>query len=335
MTVPEDANAQPAEAQKPDTDEMPAHADPVMINQQEPALSALPLSDPPVPALPKVVDDELSQWVEQSTARQQLKLERSSRVKEVRRRPLHHLIISSENLRELVEIIEEQRNTLDPAKTTAPKYAIDTMDGASYESSSAAIFAPSQIVDTHQIQHVHIDWFSSDDMTIAGWIRIDIRQGDYSGSDIRIESYDRTWVNGVMGRFENMIAHWERQSRWPRWFAWPIALILAYGFGRLALSLLVFVITGSWSLPTPRQQIDQRSLSFITFLGAMLFGIFPAAFFLYQFYDLWPSIEFRTGREHEQKYRRRRVWLWGFVVVFIVPILSTLAYDLIRWLIGL
>lgn len=255
-----------------------------------------------------------------------------SQVREKRTFHFAHVIVTADAIRELAEILVKQ--TL-PIKSSNVYFSVEVeaFDGTKYESASIEMFSKGGILDTKQVKTVQMS-FAEFSQNVS--IRVDVSDTADGWGENRIEvgAADSTWVNGVMRHFEHAVDGWEKQPTWPLRNALLLVFLFSLCIGRfiefLVLSgfrLLQVTLTG---IPGPSSPFALAGELVIVFALGTPFAM-PL---VKEFVGLWPSVEFRTGREFARKAGRRRMRIWLILGSVIIPFLVTVIGNLVTRLIN-
>ncbi len=258
-------------------------------------------------------------------------------VSETRSLSLSNVVVTLDNIREIVKIMNESFAQVKVLSYPKRSFSVKAYDGSKYTSESGAIFGQGGILDTKQIKDIDIS-FHDYSSPQSPSIKVDILHGETSSyglnNQISVSGNDSTWVNGVMKRFENAIADWEKQPSWPRQVRWPLALLFAYGIGRslfLMILPVLYYIRDTFPPSSPSPNPSPSPFTFI--MGQTLFTLvaaIPAAMLTEKFTDLWPDVELRMGREYAQVTRKRRNLVWLIMSFAVLPVLASILYDVLK-----
>jgi len=231
--------------------------------------------------------------------------------------------------------------------TALPSHEIDTprlsffakcSDGSSFQSSDVALFSNDSVVARKRVESISMilsNYRTESKIEIAlqhtednrGWYR------NYAS----VEGTDSKWVNGNIKAIEEIIESFAPQDPVVLRHKWLVHTVLALGIGRL-YNYLTYPLVGFFAPSAPHWVVASglffrgHPVAFYTlmYLSYYIAGFFPALYFFNKFQALWPSVEFQIGPEHSLIEKRRRLWLLNFFLVGVAPLLTSLAYDLLK-----
>jgi hypothetical protein len=154
-------------------------------------------------------------------------------------------------------------------------------------------------------------------------INIWLREGRFASSSLEVGGDDQQWVRGTFFTLEDVIKSVKHQDntfiRNP-FFQWFTVSLTAF--------LLIEVMTHTF--------ISQSVTGTGIFTSILLVIIYCAvAYWLFwQMESAWPRVEFAFGPDHRRAELRRRKWLAFLSMLIILPLLTSLIYDLIKSLIA-
>jgi hypothetical protein len=145
-------------------------------------------------------------------------------------------------------------------------------------------------------------------------------------------------VNGNIKAIEEIIESFAPQYPFVLRHKWLVQSVLALGIGRAYDFLIDFIPPRPG--PPPHWvaglhlYLHAHPLVYygVPYLFYYAGGYFPALFFYEKLLSLWPSVELQIGPEHSLIEKRRRRWLFSFLVVGVVPLVTSLIYDVMKLL---
>jgi len=256
-------------------------------------------------------------------------------VREKRRFTFGDIIVRPEDVRTLAKIVVEASNSQQQAESrTILSFIIQVEGGGMFESDSPELFGEDGHLDSKQVYRVGIELV---DYKTGARIQVSLRQGGpaaYSNY-VDVTGKDSMWVNGTTTKLEEAILGFEKQTTWPRKWEPLLVIVGALGIGRAWVVFQLFLEKHVFHvLPlTPRPHWTDVLEPFIPLIQwALIFlsGLLPSIYLTHKLLELWPSVEFRMGREWNQLTRRRKARLWAFFSIAVLPLLLSLLYDLLK-----
>jgi hypothetical protein len=247
-----------------------------------------------------------------------------------------NVVVTPEAVRALVKIIDEAKKGLPKPKEYSYvrfSYEVTASDGSRYSSETPELF---KLLDTKQIERVAIQlWDSGND---AG-IDVDLFQGNFASSSvlnrIRVMGTDSTWVSGTSDKLRVAVSEFRKQDAWPRAYQEWLLIISALIFGRIAFRIGSYVFTHIIRIVVtiPFLEIvpgNEWLLMLLRWLWIFLLGIPFALPLVTYLTELWPSVEFRMGYDWQQLLGERKKRLVWFCTAVILPLLVSVAYDVLK-----
>ena len=246
------------------------------------------------------------------------------------------------NVRALATCVERASETA-PSEAEASPYAVtfgysaSCDDGSDYQSLSVEIFDDDSVLARKKVQAISMEF---DDNRSHSRVHIALWHGREYG-DVRVRGPDSNWVNGTMRDIEETIGSAAPQDPFisRHWFLCQMGLGLGVG-----LAILWVARAAALLAPAPPPSPERWNYSLYLFLSAhpsarflvlygisQLAGIPPARLILRYVLRLWPSIELQIGPNHLLVEKRRRAGLTMVIVLAVVPILTAVVYDLLKF----
>jgi hypothetical protein len=255
-------------------------------------------------------------------------------VKETKSFDFSNVIVKPEDVRTLanivVEVAEGQKSS---NSRMSIEFSVAARGGQTFESTSVELFGKDGPLESKQVFSVGIDMW---DFGTGARIRVILRHGNWESSHIEVVGFKSTWVNGAAHRLEVVVSEFEKQATWPRRFKPLFVIVGAFGIGHLWDIIQTFVefhiihiqplaSPPSWLVPVqPFFPVIDWGLQFSM-------GFFPSLYLTNKLLSLWPSAEFRMGREWHQLARERRNRLWLFITIVVAPLVLSFLYDLLKY----
>lgn len=218
------------------------------------------------------------------------------------------------------------------------EFRISCTDGTSYESESIELFDDGGILDLKKINTLEITFHN---YMLDSYINISVvRGGGYSDALI-INGKDQNWVNGVFTRLKEIIDSLKPQDNFLIRHKTALLHITALGIGIFIYFILWLILyrhiepikNPSETVKTIRSFFQTypffvRSLYWFLYWGM---GIPWAPHIRTWLLNLWPNIEFDFGPEHLKVEKLRRIRIAMVFSIAIIPIILSIAYDLVKW----
>jgi len=161
--------------------------------------------------------------------------------------------------------------------------------------------------------------------------------GDYRNY-VKVSGLDSTWVNGTLKTIEEIIMGFKPQYRFLAEHKGAIEFVFALSIGSMYFYLMDLIPIAPIEGERPEWAIKLASalkgfellFYFLKYIFAYLVGIWPAFYLMAKLEKLWPSIEFQIGPEHTFIEKQRRAWIAAALLVGVVPLLTSVAYDILK-----
>ena len=246
-------------------------------------------------------------------------------------------IVTLSDVRKLAGIINEEYANLNTQEKDARiHFSASCSDGSRFSSRDIALFNDDSVLGTKRVLAINIIFSSYD---IGADVDIDLAHEDryFSYSNrIKVSGNDSNWVNGTLKRLEDAVESFTPQNTFLVRYRYIVNIILALGIG-LAYFWAVSLFPSEPSENPPEwakrlgEVFDKAPLLlyFMKYLLACGMGWFPGLMLLDKLQSFWPAVEIQIGPEHTLIEKQRRVWiLWAFLIG-IVPLLTSLIYDVL------
>jgi hypothetical protein len=256
--------------------------------------------------------------------------------KETRRFAFGDIIVRPEDVRTLAKIAVEVSGSQQQAETRPNlSFIIHAERGRTFESDSPELFDEDGHLDSKQVYAVGIEL---SDYKTGARVRVYLQDSESAGAYsnyVEVSGKDSMWVEASTTKLKEAILGFEKQPTWPRKWEPLFVIVGALGIGRAWDVVVYFSETYVFHiLPlTPRPHWVEVLKPFAPLIQwglIFLMGLFPSIYLTKKLLELWPSVEFRMGREWNQLVKKRKERLWGFFVIAIVPLLLSLLYDLLK-----
>lgn len=266
-------------------------------------------------------------------------------MKQTRRYSIEKKVFTLEDLRRISTIFERQGQLAKKSDHHhGLTYNLHFADNTSFEADSAAILEDGSIVDTKRPVKVE---FSFHNYSLDRSLAFSLTHGisDY-GNGIVVRGPELDWVNDNFTRLKDAIDAAKPQECWlANRPAIPMNLF-AVGIGSLGMLLIdIFISLIMPDVPltvSPETHAKMQALrgfilshrAWFYFLGwfwrwfvGYAWGAIPLTNW---FLRAWPNIELDFGADHLKQEKSRRKRILAVLSLVIVPILVTLAVDLIK-----
>lgn len=228
--------------------------------------------------------------------------------RETRKLNLSFVTIGSAELKRLASLLADEARQ---AKSEPAKYRIEWKNGSTFESNDPNTFDDATILGG-ELESVSMAWGRYSDKSIDIYIaKAEGLMALASMSHIEVGGKDSTWVNGVMGRLQQITQ--QCKNSYAPIHKWPFLLGLAVLCGGAVWSLLSLILRAFG--------VDATAV----ISGVSAGGAFYGAWGLGHYIRLaFPNIELRgTGPSRAE---RRRKILYFIAVAIVIPILLNLIF---------
>ena len=208
---------------------------------------------------------------------------------------------------------------------------LEDINGAKFKSESFDIF-DSDILDTKQIKFVGL-YLSDHNHDLH--IYIEINHSDrYYTNRIQIEGTDSVWVNGLMKKIDENIDSWKNQFVFIKKNVGIsfIIMLLVINFSTFYIfeyfvSLIPLVEDEN---PDETIAVTVGAARLLTFFITGIFSLFFTNFMFDRVNSIWLDVELHTGKEHNMIEKERRKKIAFIILVFVVPIITSLILEFIK-----
>ncbi len=257
-------------------------------------------------------------------------------IKESKPLTISDKVLSLENVRDLANIIWDQylkhNNSTDSdtntSKDTSIIFSVQAAEGNSYVSDDISIFNDDSAINFKKINSIEINFEHHD---LAG-IKLSLHHGNKDDDDdfssgILVTGDDDMWVNGIIGKFQDVLSTIPEQypiRRYKRIISWGFVLFTMYLIGP-GLDLLNEGSDNYVPLWTWGGWGKFISAIFV----ALLFGGMIAAFFIGRIFEsvetICPLIELQIGPNHMMTERKKRKQVGIFITALLIPVVLAIA----------
>lgn len=222
------------------------------------------------------------------------------------------------------------------------QFRVESSDNSVFSGSELSIFDEDSIINTKRIVNIKLsysDFTKKDDVAIA----INHEAGTYvysSHNTISVTGNNSLWVNGTIARLKDIIDSAKPQTTVFKKYYFLMYLPLSIAIGivlvPILIQLILVFIPPSEMKPSAYSAIKDFKNHSSKYFVYCLFGAIPTLFAEISIrklvHSLWPFIEIQIGPEHSLIEKSRRKALLGFATLIILPIGSSIIYDIIKGL---
>jgi hypothetical protein len=253
-------------------------------------------------------------------------------MKETRRKKIQKKVFSKDDIRNIWKIVNAEFLS-NEENHKSMNLQIGCFDGATYESESDDYLKDGNVIDIKRIASININCY---DHKLGRRIDIALSHGDCYGNEVTIRGEDENWVAGTLEKIENILKAVKPQQEW---FIKHKNIVLHLGsilLGFSIFSILYFLI---YQHIQPIQNPSGNLLAFRNFLSTYPFfyyllylalfwlqGIFIFSNLMFWFFELWPSVEFDFGPEHEKLEKNRRKRLRWILSAILLPLFFNILF---------
>lgn len=264
-------------------------------------------------------------------------------MKQTRTIAISNRVFASQDFRRIAKILDQQdKHAADPRVST--EYEVKFDDNTTVESDSPDVFSDESL--TAPARPVAIR-MSLRDYARGRHISLSIDHGDSGYGNVAIVSASEpSWLSENFLALKDALDRTRPQDFWFRRHPTLLVNLIALGIGSLGMLIIdpLVVVLGTTlglqnvvtPLPpdSPWRPVLASAQPFL-YVGGWLWkwalGFFWGAFQVRRWLlAMWPSIEFDFGLTHLQTEKRRRDRLKAVAALVILPILTTLLYDLMK-----
>ena len=246
-------------------------------------------------------------------------------------------IITIENIKRLSAIIRKRYDEkIAEEKHCRLSFRVTCFDESTFESSDAEFFSNDSVLPTKRVSDISLKFSSYDDDET---IEIKLSHGDSSYSNyISVSARDSEWVNGVTRKIEDEICAFKPQNTFLTEYKVILEVVFALSIGMVYFFLIdmipihpIEVEPSGWMIQLALASRDSLILGYtIKYILSFVIGIWPAYSLMDKLKALWPSIEIQIGPEHTFIEKRRRIWIASAFLVGVVPLATSLIYDVLK-----
>ena len=263
----------------------------------------------------------------------------SIKLEETRERPVYDVVLDIGDLRSLLRLMTE----LIAAAGNEYHLRIQavTPDRARYETLDTGFFDAGGIADDKGVRAVTLVARRTDG--VPGEVSVNLVHGARSRTNrFLVSGVDSTWVAGSYRRLDEFFGQVEQQRRLTKGQRRAIVAVVTGALLTLAAMVALFGFKYG-SGPEPLGVTDENGKPIIydnvhpiratafTFTTILLIASsYPVAETLRDWVDeLWPAIEFRSGRHHVTVEHRRRATVRALLVLGVLPFLVSIAASVV------
>lgn len=258
-------------------------------------------------------------------------------ITESRNLRINDRIVTIADVRRLASVvIAKCEETRASGKNAHIKFSAICFDDSQFNSKDIELFSDHSVISSKRVSEIIINYISYDanqDISIA----LSHGGGDYRNY-VRISGADSTWVNGTLRMLEDIISGFKPQSRLFTEYKGIIEFVFALSIGLMWIYLIDLIPIPPLKGDPPEWTIKLASalkgfellFYFLRYVLAYWVGIWPADYLMAKLKQLWPSIELQIGPEHTFIEKRRRAWLVTTILVGMVPLLTSVVYDILK-----
>jgi len=275
-----------------------------------------------------------SQFIQQLRKREGIQhslMKRKRGVKESRHLKIEDIIVRLDNIRKVVQILKDK---FSKNESVAIYCVIRYADNSSFESEEVSLFFNDAILNTQRVSSLEITFQSEEEQS---YIHIEITHGPSNlNNSITVRGINSEWVNDTATKLQNAVNIFEPQNKiykkYKLWFHIPFSISI--GLALVWIASLIFSETTQATGGLIKQLLGlaktlTQTNSIYKYVVSYFLGSIPAVALAYKLStSLWPSIEIQIGPKHTFVEEKRRKMLWGIFLLGVLPLLSSLVYDL-------
>ena len=216
------------------------------------------------------------------------------------------------------------------------RLSVTCIDDSQFDSKSVNLFSDESVIISKKVSKIELR-HSSDAANQE--IKISLHHGgsDY-GNCVTVSGQDSNWVNGTLKKVEEIISGFKPQNQILTKYKHVMGFVFALSIGSVYFYLfeLIPAVPIEGKPPEWAIKLDTALKGFevlflvLKYVFAYLCGIVPALFLIGKLEKLWPSIEIQIGPEHTFVEKQRRTWITGAFLLGVVPLLTSVVYDLLK-----
>jgi hypothetical protein len=268
-----------------------------------------------------------------------------TKVKETRSLKISNKIFTSEDIRSLSLLFKTQINEiLDEAKKekrielqgktldeTYIEESVNNMgyiqvelissDGSKFAGKIEDILEAEDFLNSNKLQEIRFIFVEN---TSSSMILIDLEHSLSNSGYVKIEGYNRTWVNGTSKKLDDFFKNCKDQSTFIRKNGSLVIVIIGVLLSVILMNLADFVlykITSQENYGGELQSVYQWP--YIIFFLGITFAIIiiPAVSIHERIEKLWPNIELQTGKDFHKIEKKKRERLKLLIIEILIPTL--------------
>lgn len=246
-------------------------------------------------------------------------------------------IISLENIRRLVAILQNRYNTKkEEKKNCRISFSATCFDDSNFKSGDIGIFSDDSVLSSKRVSDISLEYISYEDNET---IKVRLSHGNYEHVNyIEVCGTDSDWVNGVIRKLEEEVSAFQPQNEFLTEYKKLLEFIFALSIGSVYFFIIDAIPSDPIDAEPPKWLVQlataiKNSLILgygIKYAFSYFLGICPAYFLMDKLKSLWPSVEFQIGPEHTFIEKRRRAWILSAFLIGIVPLITSLVYDILK-----
>jgi hypothetical protein len=260
-------------------------------------------------------------------------------IAESRKVRIQNRIITLADARRLASVLVAKYNeTKADGKNARIKLSVTCVDESQFDSKSIDLFSDESVIASKRVSSIELS-YSSYDSNQEILVSLHHGRSDYQNY-VTISGLDSTWVNGTLKKLEEIISGFTPQNQFLTKYKQVLQFVFALGIGSLYFHFIDLIpvapVEGKPEWATKlASALKGFELLFLLlkYMLAFMVGIWPALYLMATLEKLWPSVEVQIGPEHTFVEKQRRAWMAGAFLVGIVPLLTSVAYDLIKVLV--
>jgi hypothetical protein len=265
-----------------------------------------------------------------------------AKVLETRKIVIIGRVLTLTDVRALASLLERESKALPPDNIYRPNLSFHAKcsDGSSFRSSDIELFSDDSVIARKRVESISMKLgYYPTESEIDIYLQNSEHSSYLDRNYANVEGSDSKWVNGNLNAIEEIIESCTPQKPFVLQHTWLVHTVLALGMGRIYY-YLTYPLVGLLSFgTTPPAWATRVSLFFnghqlaayaLVYLSNYFVGFFPASYFLDKLRSLWPDVELQIGPEHFLVEKRRRRWLLNFLLLGVIPLATSLVYDLLR-----
>lgn len=262
-------------------------------------------------------------------------------MKEARRLEIRKKVLTKTNVLTLAYVFfHEYQSSSDLGNNCSISFQLACNDGTSYESDCLDLFEDGGVIDIKRSNSID---FTFHDHTLKHYISLTISHGGGYRNNLTVQGFDSNWVNGVFTKIKEKIDSFKPQDNWLLNHEKFVLHSSALGIGAIVYFIVWLVVYRHLEpIKNPTGLLKDIKTIFLNnpwffyvypIFSYWIYGISWALQFRRWLFSLWPDIEFDFGPEHFKLEKTRRVRIYIFASLVIIPLLLSLIYDLSKLLI--